>query len=368
MRRAGLGARVLAVGGCLVAAAGCDSALPPPEPTVTVEAPDGFGPMPVPTATPLTVARVDLGERLFFDPMLSRDRSVSCASCHLPELAFSDGRPVSTGVDGRTGFRNAPGLLNVGYERALFHDGGALFLETQALVPLEDPNEMDLAPEDAVARLAAHAEYPALFRAAFGEGPTVQTMARALAAFQRTLVSAPVAWDRYRAGDADALAPTARAGEALFQTHCASCHAGPRLTSGAFENNGAATDDSGRARITGDPADTGRFRVASLRAVARTAPYFHDGRFATLAEVVAHYDRGGDGTPGQSPAVRPLHLTQPEREALVAFLATFTDTAASPHRGGVPRPTAAPHRTLRAAGDGGVPRPTAAPLPGLPAR
>lgn len=329
MRSAGLGARVMAVGGCLVAAAGCDSAVPPAlEPVVTVEAPDGFGPMPVPAATPLTVARVALGERLFSDPLLSRDGSVSCATCHRPDLAFSDGRPVSLGVDGRAGTRNAPGLLNVGYERALFRDGGALFLETQALVPLEDANEMDLAPEDAVARLAAHAEYPARFRAAFGEGPTVQSLARALAAFQRTLVSAPTAWDRHRAGDASALAPAARAGEALFQTHCASCHTGPRLTSGTFENNGAATSDPGRAGITGDPADAGRFRVASLRAVARTAPYFHDGRFATLAEVVDHYDRGGDGTPGQSPAVRPLHLTAPERDALVAFLATFTDVPA----------------------------------------
>lgn len=313
------------------AAGGCDAAGPSGPAPVAVRVPDGFAPLPVPPQNPLLADRVALGERLFFDPILSRDRSVSCGTCHLPEHAFSDGLAKSVGVEGRVGLRNAPSLLNVAYRTSLFWDGGALFLESQALVPLEDHREMDLPVEDALDRLRRHPEYPALFAEAFdGEAPTVRTLTYALAAYQRTLVSAPTAFDRYRAGDADALSPEARAGLALFETHCQSCHAGPLLTSEGFENNGAAVtdEDPGRERITFSAADRGTFRVPSLRAVARTAPYFHDGRFQTLEAVVAHYDRGGDATPGQSPRVRPLRLAEADRDALVAFLKTLDDAAA----------------------------------------
>ncbi len=203
------------------------------------------------------------------------------------------------------------------------------------MVPLEDPHEMDLATDHALARLAAHPDYPALFADAFdGQPPTIRTLTYALAAYQRTLVSAPVALDRFRAGDTDALAPSARAGLALFETHCQSCHAGPQLTSDAFENNGVAVSDAdpGRERITFSPADRGTFRVPSLRAVARTAPYFHDGRLRTLQAVVEHYDRGGSGTLGQSASVRPLRLTDEEKDELVAFLQTLDDRPADVDR------------------------------------
>jgi cytochrome c peroxidase len=320
------------------AVSGCDGsvpesrAVPPPAPLVTVPVPEGFAPLPVPPQNPLRADRVRLGERLFFDPVLSRDRTVSCGSCHLPELAFSDGQPKSVGVGGARGLRNAPSLLNVAYRPTLFWDGGALFLESQALVPLEDPHEMDLPVAEALARLAADAEYAALFADAFdGGAPTVQTLSYALAAFQRTLVSAPVALDRYRAGDDSALSQDEQVGLALFETHCQACHAGPQLTSDGFANNGVAVtdDDPGRARLTFSEADRGVFRVPSLRAVARTAPYFHDGRAASLGDVVAHYDRGGDGVPGQSPLVRLLRLTSEERAALVAFLETLDDRPAT---------------------------------------
>jgi cytochrome c peroxidase len=312
-------------------ASGCDVAGPDGPVGVRVRVPDGFDPLPVPPQNPLRADRVVLGERLFFDPVLSGDRSVSCGTCHLPERAFSDGLERSLGVEGRVGLRNAPTLLNVAYRTSLFWDGGALFLESQALVPLEDHREMDLPVEDALDRLRQHPEYAALFAEAFdGEGPSVRTLTYALAAYQRTLVSAPTALDRYRAGDDGALGAEARAGLALFQTHCQSCHAGPLLTSEGFENNGAAVtdEDPGRERITFSTADRGTFRVPSLRAVARTAPYFHDGRFPTLEAVVAHYDRGGDATPGQSPRVRPLRLAEADRDALVAFLETLDDAAA----------------------------------------
>ena len=241
---------------------------------VDVRVPVTFAPLPVPPQNPLRADRVALGERLFFEPVLSRDRSVSCGSCHLPDLAFSDGRTRSVGVEGRTGLRNAPSLLNVAYRRSLFWDGGALFLESQALVPLEDSHEMDLPVDDALDRLRQHPAYPDLFAEAFdGEGPSIQTLTYALAAYQRTLVSAPTAFDRYLAGDHAALAAEARAGLALFQKHCASCHVGAQLTSDSFENNGAAVTDAdpGRERITFSDADRGTFRVPSLRAVARGA-------------------------------------------------------------------------------------------------
>ena len=310
---------------------GCDQAGPQGPATVEVRVPGTFGPLPVPLQNPLLADRVALGERLFFDPALSRDASVSCGSCHLPELAFSDGRAKSVGVEGRVGLRNAPSLLNVAYRTSLFWDGGALFLESQALVPLEDHREMDLPVDEALERLRAHPEYPALFAGAFdGEAPSVRTLTYALAAFQRTLVSAPTAFDRALAGDPSGLDVEARAGLALFQTHCASCHAGPHLTTERFENNGAAVTDAdpGRERITFSAADRGTFRVPSLRGVARTAPYFHDGRFASLEAVVAHYDRGGDATPGQDPRVRPLRLSAAERAALVAFLRSLDDRPA----------------------------------------
>jgi cytochrome c peroxidase len=289
----------------------------------------------VPPQNPLRADRVALGERLFFDPALSRDGTVACASCHLPSVAFADPRPLSLGVEGRAGLRNSPSLLNVAYRTSFFWDGGALFLESQALVPLEDEREMDHPVETVVEQLAADPAYAALFAEAFdGEGPSVRTLTYALGAYQRTLVSAPVALDRYRAGDTDALPADARRGLALFEQHCQRCHAGPLLTTEGFENNGVTVTeaDPGRERITHDAAERGTFRVPSLRGVARTAPYFHDGRHETLEAVVLHYDRGGDGTPGQSAAVRPLRLSPAERADLVAFLRTLDDKAAPLNR------------------------------------
>ncbi|MEM1041408.1 MAG: cytochrome c peroxidase [Bacteroidota bacterium] len=322
-----------------LAAAGCGAAGPDGRAFVSVPVPPGFAPLPVPPQNPLLARRVALGERLFFDPILSSDRTVSCGTCHLPEIAFTDGHLRSIGVEGRRGLRNAPSLLNATYRTSLFWDGGALFLESQALVPLEDPAEMDLPIPEALARLAAHPEYPALFAEAFdGDGPSVQTLSYALAAFQRTLVSAPTRFDRHQAGEAEAFGEAEERGFRLFETHCQSCHAGALLTTERFANNGVAVSDRdpGRERITFDAADRGTFRVPSLRAVARTGPYFHDGRFSTLEAVVAHYDRGGDGTPGQDPRVRPLGLSESERAALVAFLRTLDDRPATINRSPTP--------------------------------
>lgn len=299
--------------------------------------PDGLDAPPEPD-TPLTEELVTLGERLFFDPVLSRDGSVSCGSCHRPELAFADGRAVSVGVDGRTGARSAPSLLNVAYHPLLFHDGGAFSLEGQAVAPLENPVEMDLPVGEALDRLRADPSYAADFDAAFpgGEGVSVRTFTRALGAFQRTLLSADARFDRFHTGDPTALSVQEQRGLSLFEgpARCGTCHTGPLLTDFGFHDVGLAGDDPGRAVITGDPADVGRFKTPSLRNVAVTAPYGHDGRFPTLDAVVRHYVRGGDGTPNQHPNVRPLPLSDAEGDALVAFLGTLTDTTrfATPSR------------------------------------
>ena len=315
----------------MVAASGCDVSAPVTPARVEVPLPEGFDPLPVPPQNPLRPERVALGERLFFDPLLSRDQTISCGSCHFPELAFADASPKSVGVDGRLGLRNSPSLLNVAYRPVLFWDGGALFLEGQALVPIEDEREMDVSVDTVLARLRADASYAAQFEEAFdGQGPSIQTLTYALAAFQRTIVSAPTRFDHFQNGDASALTATEQRGLELFDLHCQACHAGPLLTSDGYRNNGTSVtdEDPGRERITHQTDDRGRFKVPSLRGAARTAPYFHDGRFATLQDVVDHYDRGGDGTPGQSAHVRPLRLTESERSALVAFLNTLDDQPA----------------------------------------
>ena len=305
--------------------------------TVDVRVPETFAPLPVPPQNPLRADRVALGERLFFDPVLSRDRSVSCGSCHLPERSFSDGRTRSVGVGGATGLRNAPSLLNValpeepvlGRWRALPGEPGA----RPAGGPARD------GPRRPRTRSTGSASTPSTrrsFAEAFdGEGPTVRTLTYALAAYERTLVSAPTAFDRHLAGDDAALAADARAGLALFQTHCAvvprRSASSPRTASRTTGPPSPTTTPAASA-ITFSDADRGTFRVPSLRAVARTAPYFHDGRFQTLEAVVAHYDQGGDATPGQSPRVRPLRLSPAERDALVAFLRTLDDAPASVDR------------------------------------
>ncbi len=300
-----------------------------PDDGVRLVGPPGYGAVPVPAHNPISPAKVELGRRLFHDPLLSGDGTVSCASCHLAERAFTDGRPVSRGAGGRAGLRNAPSLLDAAYRQPLFWDGGSMSLEAQVLAPLTDENEMDADLADVLARLDAHPTYPALFREAFGEGPSVRTLTGAVAAFERTLLSGPTPHDRYAAGDESALTPSARRGLALFEGRaaCASCHPAPTFTTGAFEDNGLARvpADSGRARVSFRPEDAYRFRIPSLRGVARTAPYMHDGRFATLDDVVAHYDRGGETTPGQSALVRPLRLSPAERADLVALLQSLSD-------------------------------------------
>jgi cytochrome c peroxidase len=283
--------------------------------------------LPVPESNPLTPEKAALGERLFFDPKLSRDGTVACTSCHLPGHALSDTLAVSRGVDGRVGVRNAPTLMNRGWARSLFWDGRAASLEEQALHPIRSPREMDLPLETLGPRLRENPDYVHAFRAAFPDeedpvGP--EGVARALASYVRTLQAGDAPFDRFRAGQRDASPDDARRGARLFfgRAGCAVCHAGPTFSDGRFHNTGISwgSADLGRYRVTGADEDRGRFRTPPLRELTRTAPYMHDGSVRTLEEVVDLYDRGGTPNPFLSHRLRPLDLTEQEKADLVAFL------------------------------------------------
>jgi cytochrome c peroxidase len=298
----------------------------------------------------LTEERAHLGKRLFFDPRLSRTGLISCSSCHDQAHAFSDPRPVSLGVDGRAGTRNAPALVNLAWGTSFFWDGRARTLEDQAGQPIANPVEMDSTLDDAVQRVTAEASYVDAFRSAYGAATDTGTTAgsdaaagvttagsvteaalrRALASFIRTLVSGDSPYDRFLAGDASALDAAEQRGEELFfseRTGCFHCHPRGTLTNAGFFNDGsyAPGGDTGRQMITGRTGDLGKFKVPGLRNVAASAPYMHDGSLATLADVLAQYDRGGRGHPSTDPQIAPLGLTDEEQADLLAFLEALTD-------------------------------------------
>ena len=283
--------------------------------------------MPVPEDNPLTAEKIELGRRLFSDRRLSRDGSIACSSCHEPERAFSDGRSIPVGVSGRQGRRSAPALINRGYGRAFFWDGRSPSLEEQVLKPIQDPNEMDLTLDEAVSRLAHMREYADQFETAFGRAVNAQDLARALASYVRTITSGDAPLDRYMNGDRDALSAQERAGLAIFRGkgNCTACHVGPTLSDEQFHNTGVAwkngeLHDLGRFAVTRNDADRGAFKTPTLREIARTAPYMHNGTFSTLEEVVDFYNRGGNTNPLLDSELRPLDLSVEEKRALLTFL------------------------------------------------
>jgi len=273
-----------------------------------------------------TEAQVALGRRLFFDPRLSSDGTVACATCHRPEYGFADPRPLSIGVGGARTKRNAPSLLNKGLSVDVHWDGVAATLEEQALMPIEDPGEMGLGVDGAVRFLAADEEYRAAFEGAYDRPPDAETLGGALAAFVRALTVGDSPVDRFRDGDVDALSAEAEAGLWLFEGkgRCWRCHEGPNFSDESFHNTGIGTVDGasedGRFAVTGEERDRGRFRTPGLRMLTRTAPYMHDGSLATLEEVVEFYRDGGLPNPNLSDRIAPIRLTDREAANLVAFL------------------------------------------------
>ena len=273
--------------------------------------------MPVPEDSPITVERVERGRELFFDKRLSRDGTIACASCHDPERAFSDGRPVPIGVFNRLGRRSAPALVNRGYGRAFLWDGRAATLEEQVLQPIQDRNEMDMTLPEVSARV----------------GLPIDEVSRSLASFVRSLLSGGSSFDRFINGDRDALTADQQAGLQLFRgkANCTACHVGPTFSDERFHNTGVAwrdgrLTDEGRFGVTGRSEDRGAFKTPTLREVARTAPYMHDGTLVTLADVIEYYDSGGNANPGLDSELRPLKLTPDEKRSLIAFLQTLNGT------------------------------------------
>ena len=279
--------------------------------------------------------RAQLGRQLFFDPILSRDRTVSCASCHQPVRAFADDRAVSLGVEGRAGTRNTPSVMNSAGRTRFFWDGRSETLEEQALGPIANPLEMDLPVDDAVARLLADPTWVARFQDTYNAPPSPRTLGRALAAYQKTLNTVDSPYDRYALGQEDAISDAAKRGRLLFITkaQCVSCHAGEDFTSDRFKNigiyNGRQFNDEGRGGITGDPAQKGEFKVPGLRNVALTAPYMHNGMFKTLRQVIGYYDAPDKVVPharNRDPFLaQPLRLTEKEKTDLESFLRALTD-------------------------------------------
>jgi cytochrome c peroxidase len=263
--------------------------------------------MPVPDDNPLTTERIELGQQLFFDKRLSRDGTLACATCHEPDHGFADARPIAVGIDGRAGRRNAPALINRGYGRAFFWDGRAKSLEEQVIKPIEDPDELGSSLVEASRRVAVPP----------GE------IAGALASFVRSILSGNSAFDRFVNGSRGALTNEERAGLQVFRGkgNCVACHVGPTLSDERLHNTGVAWRDGLYADQGGGRGD---FKTPTLREVARTAPYMHDGSLAALDEVIDFYDRGGRPNPSVDPEVRPLRLTAEEKRALGAFLRTLS--------------------------------------------
>ena len=278
-----------------------------------------------PADNPNNTAAASLGERLFFDPILSVDSSISCGSCHKPELGFATNDRVTPGVGGVLGKRNSPSLLNVGFQPYFMREGGVPSLEMQVLVPLGDATEMAHNVLDAVRRLNRNTSYRNEFLTVYGDTASAFLLVRALANFERTLVDFDAPFDHFIQGDATALSNEAIKGGKLFygKAACVQCHSGVLLTDFGFANNGTAIVDStdyGRELLTNESGDRYVFKVPSLRRVQITAPYMHDGSVSTLADVVEQYDTGGANHSYTDSRIEPLGLSGREKAQLVAFL------------------------------------------------
>lgn len=307
---------------------------------VAIPSPLGLPPVPIPADNPPTAEAIALGRRLYFEKQLSSDNSFSCGNCHSPYIHFGDGLPVASGVNAQKGARNTPTTLNAAFYQTQFWDGRAASLEQQASMPIANPIEMNLPHEVCVTKLSAIQSYKDEFAKVFGPGPiTMEKIEKAIASFERTLLSGNSPFDRYQyGGEKNALSAAAIRGLAIFtdknRGNCVICHTiGEKFalfTDDKFHNLGAGMNangeltDVGRFAQTNNEADRGAFRTPSLRNVAKTAPYMHDGSLKTLKEVVDFYVGGGNSNPNLDKEMKPLKLTAQERDDLVAFLESLT--------------------------------------------
>ncbi len=280
----------------------------------------------VPEDNPITEEKIVLGKQLYFDTRLSEDNSLSCATCHHPVMAFGDGLPTSTGIKGQKGDRNAPTVINTTYNDVQFWDGRAATLEEQALGPIQNPVEMGFTLDGVVKRLNEIYGYKIQFKKIFNTDVTADGIAKAIATFERTILSGGSRWDDFNFGDEKALSESAKKGLDLFngKALCSSCHLGFNMTDNSFHNIGVAmvkpNPDLGRYKVTNIEEDKGKFKTPTLRDVERTAPYMHDGSIKTLEAVIEFYNKGGEPNNWLDPKLKPLNLTEGEKKDLLAFL------------------------------------------------
>lgn len=296
-----------------------------------MEIPDGFPEIEFPEDNTFTQARWELGKKLFYDPVMSLDSTISCASCHQPGLAFSDQIAVSFGIDDRLGTRNAPSLANVAYQPYLLREGGVPTLEMQVLVPIQEHNEFDFNIVLLAELLNADTTYVKMATEAYNRSPDAFVITRALACFERSLLSGNSPYDQYtHNSNTDAMTDAQIRGMNLFfsdRTNCSTCHSGFNFTNYAFENNGLYVQytDEGRMRLTLKEEDRALFKVPGLRNIELTAPYMHDGSLQTLQQVINHYQSGGQDHPHKNQILKPLDLRLSEQKDLIEFLRALTD-------------------------------------------
>ena len=315
---------------CLVLL-GCQPQIEPSAEAPPVMPPPGFPPVPVPPDNPITAEQRELGRRLFYDPaVLSPNGTIACASCHRQARAFSDALGLSVGIHGRKHWRSTLPLFNVAYAPALLWDGSIASIEEDVLVTLRAALTLGWRDTAEFAqRLRESPSYRAAFRRAFGQEPSALLAARAIATFVRTIFSGASAYDRFRQGDSSALTPAQQRGMRIFfRVGCAECHPPPLFTDYQYHATGMLAHywEAGRASVTGNPGDYARFRTPTLRNVALTAPYLHDGSVGSLRELLRRYNAGGYPLPNKDARIRPLGLSEPELQDLEDFLQSLTDS------------------------------------------
>ena len=294
--------------------------------------PDSVTPYIIPEDNPLTEAKIQLGRKLFYEKGLSLDSSVSCASCHLQRFAFADTARVSKGFQGDTGFRNSSTLTNVAFQTAFFRDGGVFSLERAVHPPVLGEFEMNMNLTEMLNRLNADDEYPRLFEKVLGSKIDNKGIVQALASFQRMFISFNSPYDNFIAGDSSALNAAQKRGLVLFRSerlNCAACHVEPLFIDNQMHNIGLYTEynEYGRGRVTLKKEDFGKFRTPTLRNIAVTFPYMHDGNVKTLDEVIEFYKTGGFEHPNKSDKMRAFDLSEHEKDDLIAFLQALTDSS-----------------------------------------
>jgi cytochrome c peroxidase len=284
----------------------------------------------IPPDNPLTADKINLGKQLYFDKRLSADGTIACVTCHAPDKGFSDGRPTSTGIKGQVGGRNAPVTINRLFSQEQFWDGRSPSLEDQALGPVQNPIEMGHTLQEMVATLDKLQGYREQFKKVFGTPVTKEGVAQAIASFERTLLCGNSAFDKFKAGDQHALTKSAQRGLTLFsgKANCVACHTGFNFTDEGYHNLGVGMDnpdpDLGRNKVTKKESDKGTFKTPTLRNIAASAPYLHDGSAKTLEDVIEFYNQGGVKNPNLSIEIRPLKLTAQEKGDLAAFLKSLS--------------------------------------------